>query len=470
MKNKQGKRLSKKMLLATLIVPVAMCLVIVVALAINFVQALMGGAIQDAESAARISSYNSQELVFSLLGVAMTVWVGLNIYNVLSREELNQLLETANNASKITEDTYTQVLISKLRLLPADRFENYLANRLQMLERLPFKILEQMILLEDKFNYAYALYIAGTAGQTMKDGLELVEDLETQVEMHENARLLSRTQHDFLAGYLALRQAELSFFLAQYDEVEGKKVVENHGREILAHYYTALHKLFGVKPLSHCKNLSNCTTEDYQGLAIMANNICSVYIVLIKRENLDSGDLDTAIEAGEIAAKFGAEVQPHIKAIFARNLGVAYEWKGDMENAIRAYYQAYKFDRSCPKVLHCIASWHRKWFCEKYPFLDPNQNPNQFCITTGDFAGAAELFETTTFWYWLEQISNGGFLYGWPFDLPKYVQRLAENGILVDQTLPRIIENGRYHFDALHQTATNYQLWKASLIKAGARL
>lgn len=466
MKKKHSKRRSKKILIATLVVPIAMCLVIIIALAISFVQALMGGAIENAADAALIGAYNSQELVFSLLGVAMTVWVGLNIYNVLSKEELNELIVRADEASKITEDTYTQVLISKLRLLPADRIGNYLASRLQRVELLPSEILQEMILVEDKFNHAYALYTAGTAGQTTRDALRMVKELEKQVETHEKDGNLSRKQHDFLIGYLALRQADLSFFLGQYDEEENEKVKGTHGEKILKQYQIALNELLGVKDFSKCDDLPGYLTEDYQGLSIMANNICCVYTTLIGRDNLREEDYPIAIEAGEAATKFGTEVQPHIQAVFYRNLGVIQEWNKDMGKAIEAYYQAYKLDQKCPKILHCIASWHRKWFCMKYPFLDPRQNPNQFCITTGDFAGAAELLEKTAYWYWLDQVSSGGSCRGWPFDLPAYVRRLEEHGISVNQTLAETIETGRRCHEELKMTQDDYKAWKEAYDQA----
>lgn len=244
------KRLSKKMLIVTLVLPIMMCVVIIVALAISFIQTRNGGAIQSATEAAQINAYNSQELIFSLLGVAITVWIGLNIYNAISKEELSELLDKAEEASTITANTYTQVLISKLRLMPADRIENYLASRLQKIERFPINILEKMILVEDTFNYAYALYTAGVAGQTMKDGLQLVAELAGDVEKCEESGFFSRKQHDFLVGYVALRYADLTFYLAQHDNKARKEIIATHGEQILQQYHTALNELLGVKSIS----------------------------------------------------------------------------------------------------------------------------------------------------------------------------------------------------------------------------
>lgn len=182
MKRKRRKRGSKKALLATLILSIVMCLAVVVGLTINFVRMdYILGRVSPMQ-VAEVNTYNNISLMISMLGVAVSVWVGLNIYNALSKEELNELLEQAERASAIVEDVYTEVLISKLRLLPADRIENYLAGRLSNMERLPCDILKQMIFLEDKFNYAYAMYV-GRASQKYT-GSE-IEDLSEVTEKFE---------------------------------------------------------------------------------------------------------------------------------------------------------------------------------------------------------------------------------------------------------------------------------------------
>ena len=56
------------------------------------------------------------DYVLSLIGMAIAVWIGLNIYNIFSQKELDELLEKSEHAGKIIERVYTEVLISKLRL------------------------------------------------------------------------------------------------------------------------------------------------------------------------------------------------------------------------------------------------------------------------------------------------------------------------------------------------------------------
>lgn len=293
----------------------------------------------------------------------------------------------------------------------------------------------------------------------MRDGLKLVEELAQEIEACEKDGAFSRKQHDFLLGYMALRQADLAFFWAQYDKTEGENVKKSHGKEILKHYYAALNELFGIKDLSMC-DVQGYLPEDYQGLPMMANNICSVYTTLIGKDVIEENDYPTAIAAGECAVKLGTEVAPNVKAIFYRNLGIIYEWSQQMDKAIDAYFEAYKLDHKSPKILHCIASWHRKWFCMKYPFLDPRQTPNHIRVKAADYADAVNLLERTAYWYWLEQISNGGSVLKWPYDLSEYVSRLENRGASVDKKLMTLLDEVNQCHEDLASTKEKYMIWK----------
>ena len=59
-------------------------------------------------------------------------------------------MDKAEHATKITERIYTEVLLSKFRMSPADRTVSYLASRLETIDLLPAEILENLIAVEDK--------------------------------------------------------------------------------------------------------------------------------------------------------------------------------------------------------------------------------------------------------------------------------------------------------------------------------
>lgn len=454
---KSTNRRTKRTRFCLLLVPVVMCLVITVIATFTFLATVLSPGTADMMEA------QSQTLIFSLLGTAITVWVSLNIYNVLSKEDLNGLLEEAARASELTQDVYTQVLASKLRLMPADRIENYLASALLEMERLPEELLHKMITLEDQFNYAYCLYKENAASPSAEQGLKLTEELRKDMTVWE--RDLSRRQMDYLRGYLAMRKADLLFFLAQTDAKKRGEIMCDDGKELLKQYYTALYCFFGLKDFSCCGAVENYSAEECEGLALIANDICAVYVVLIGRANCPQKrekDMSRAIQAGKAAVRFGKGVAPHTRAVFQRNLGVAYEWaEGAKETAFAYYYEAYQHDPSNPKTLHCIASWYRKWLCEKYPLLDQEKGEEGIRLSAKENKDAKELLETAAYWFWLELSCSGGTLCSWPVDLCRYAQRLMRYGdtVTVNCDLIRTIAMGHACFENLKWTGREYKAW-----------
>lgn len=409
---KARSKWSRVLLTVTLIALTGVCLLIMAMTGVHLWKVF---ATDSPETIAAIRANFSQELVFSLLGVAISVWIGLNIYNVLSKEDLQVLVEKTEEtarrieetAERVTEDAYTEVVISKLRLMPTDRIENYLASQLSNLKRLPRDILTCMIKLEDKFNYAYSMYVANQYTKAMTQGLCITDEIESMLIYGEG---LDIDQTEFLLAYIALRKADLTYFSFQ---CRHEKCREKAAMVILDRYRRALLKLFKIDDISFHFPPADYEVEQRQGIALLLNNICSTYLVLFPRK-LTEGELQKAIEAGKKAEEFAAEVQPHIRAVFLRNLGVAYELNGDWGDAMKCYYRAYCNDPTAPKVLHCIASLYRKELGKIIDRENVSKDEKE------------KLLEQSTYWYWMELIHRGGAMPkdSWPVDLQKYAEKL----------------------------------------------
>lgn len=414
---KAQNRWSRILLTITLAALTAVCVLIIIAIGVHLRQSFT---IKDAETIAVIRANFSQELVFSLLGVAISVWIGLNIYNVLSKEDLQVLVEKTEEtarrveetAEKVTEDAYTEVVISKLRLMPADRIENYLASRFVEIERLPCDILKLIVLLEDKFNYAYALYVAGSAVSDLAPMIALICQIETLAQDCHTQGIISEEQHRFLGGYIALRKADFAFSTLQYSSshicekermADAKKMIENY-KEALTQFFHA----------EFAWSVNNFTAEECQGVALIQNSICGAYLVFAPWENWDDDAHKDAILAGETAIKFAGNIQPHIRAVFFRNLGAAHERDGDCKKAMEYYQQAYSNDSTDPKILHCIASLYRKELGKIIDRENVSKDEKE------------KLLEQSTYWYWMELIHRGGAMPkdSWPVDLQKYAEKL----------------------------------------------
>lgn len=407
---KARSKWSRVLLTVTLIALTGVCLLIMATTRVHLWKVF---ATDSPETIAAIRANFSQELVFSLLGVAISVWIGLNIYNVLSKEDLQALMEkTEETAEKVTEEAYTEVLISKLRLMPADRMENYLAGRFVEMDRFPCEILKQIVLLEDKFNYAYAMYVAGSATKDLKPITALIHQLETVTKSYSRQRTISEEQKDFLRGYIALRRADFAFFSVQNN---GDNMSVNEkiccAEEMIKNYHTVLDLFFHAQ----CAwDSYSYTSEECQGIALIYNSICAAYLVFfpwkegeVQNQEQKRKILKDAIWAGEEAIKYASTVQPGIRAVFLRNLGVAYERSGDWMSALRFYNEAYSLNPTNPKILHCIASWYRK----RAMVMQSNDK--------------REFLQMSAYWYCMEFIHKGGNIVGddWLKELKSEAQK-----------------------------------------------
>ena len=112
MGKRHGKRISRKIMIVTLCIPMLLCAVIILDLVFDFIKfAIMDDNAGELSIAILENINRSHSLTLSLIGIAISVWIGLNLYNVLSKEELRSLLKQAEHAAEITQRVYTEVLI-----------------------------------------------------------------------------------------------------------------------------------------------------------------------------------------------------------------------------------------------------------------------------------------------------------------------------------------------------------------------
>ena len=110
-------RTTKKIMLATFVLPIILCTIIILGFCGDFLRFSSAQAITDTPEKVIIKNiYNHESLTLSLIGIAISVWIGLNIYNVLSKEELLTLLDSAQKAAEVTERVYTEMIKSKFRM------------------------------------------------------------------------------------------------------------------------------------------------------------------------------------------------------------------------------------------------------------------------------------------------------------------------------------------------------------------
>lgn len=408
-KNPRRKRISKKAIEVTIAIPLLLCVVIILCRLFDYLRILRFVDTSITLSEAVLENiYNNQSLTLSLIGIAIAVWIGLNIYNVVSKEELNILLEQAEQAAKITQSVYTEVLKSKFRLSVHSSETAYFADQLELIDQLPAEVLQDMITLEDMFSLSYRLYANGRSTIHNERGIRFAEILSEKVEDYRKNAVLTSEQFSFLKGYISLRWGDFLYFQAQYGDYSASEraaLIE----EAVKKYKKAVFRFFKIRDIALCTNPELYQPSERECIAYLGNNIGSAYLLsIVPAEKIN---LEEVIAAETVAITFSAEISPEVREVFVRNLGVAYERKNEMNMAFKQYCRAYRLNQNNWKTAHCIASWYRKQISRRFPQISSLLTLKKEQISKFSKADKAELeymLKKSAYWYKRKQTNNHG--------------------------------------------------------------
>lgn len=411
---KERRRTSRKVMLVTLAIPFILSVAIVLYLGLSELRWRSSAETSPEmlQAAAQEGAGQSQTLVLSLIGVAISVWIGLNLYNVLSKEELKELLDQAEKASRITEEAYTKVLTSKFWLASSERAEPLLAVRLEEMDPLPEEILEQIIAIEDTLYIVYEAYRDGMPTPYSQKGSARCKALAARCETEE----LTKEQAHFLKGYLALRRGDFLYYGSEQRNLD-LAAEDELADQILEEYHEALFELFRIREIETCRQPGCYGLEEKQALAVLANSICSTYLLKKRQPEKEKEKwYQPAISAGKVAEEFSEEVSQRARATYIRNLGAAYERSGQWALALAGYQRSYELDPSSAKINRCLGSWYRRELSRRYPMLPENLELTDETVNTLTQAQReqlAEELERVAYWYEQSQRCKTGEAAEW---------------------------------------------------------
>ena len=404
---------TKKIMGITLAIPLVLCGVLVLGLLWDMFRPVGPAAGQDvpAEEIVERRTYDQGSLTLSLIGIAVSVWIGLNLYNVLSKEELQKLLDTAEKAAQITEQVHTETLRSKFRLAANNTESRYFVSRLDELDTLPLDILKQLIAVEDLNTSAYRLYLEGHPTADSGEGQALAEKAIEMVQKYREMGWLRSDQYSFLMGLLSSRDADFHYFQAQFGTGRER---EDHAQAAIDRYEEAARYLFRIEDITYCQDLRNFHSDERQCLAILANDIGSAYLLF--RRGLTEHELAKAIALEKVAVRASSGLLPSVREKPCRNLGAFYERSGRPDEAFEQYCRAFRLVQDYWKVPHCIASWYYKQIWIR--FLGQrdikqmsglsNRMEDLLALPEESRQEVQELLKRSIYWYRVEQSLRPG--------------------------------------------------------------
>ena len=284
----------------------------------------------DINTTKSISESSLSTIGLEVIGLAITVWTGLNIINAVSRQEVNKLKEELNNIINRMEDKNKNEFLLELLKTDTDEMSRYYYRKFKE-ESIAFS---EIIIVEQMFNKVYEMHSNGSMDNEII--IKEVEELEKIIkEKLENIN--TRYKKRLVKNYLEFRKAEILFYkgYALSDEEEIEKAYESYDKatkiyfKLISDLDIKFPKYKSVDKLNTKK--INKYYNNYELFAYFANTIGEAYgnMVLNCPESEKDNIKDVAEKAvfySKLAVECAKEYEIN-KEVYYKNLGCNYERK-----------------------------------------------------------------------------------------------------------------------------------------------
>ena len=401
----------------SLVIPALICIAILIIIILKYLYplAILNFCEIKQPTINLVSEQTEISLLLSIVGIAISVWIGLNIYEVVAQKDLEGLIDRTENLLNRAEHISTEILVSKLRISYKDRSAQYFSEQFEFCDILDQDVLKDLISIEDTYTVAYFSYSHSVFSESYEKGRSIAKDLIAKTIQLKQKKLITSMQYELLLSYANLRFADFSYFSVQYGEKLSKPDLKNKVFDII-HSYTAVLKMqFNIHS---CDQFGDCyayTETERQCLAFIANSIGSIYL-LYPAYFYPNNHLDQVVKYQLVAKNFSTSYNPECRALFIRNLGVAYERQGDLDKAFKEYCLSYKLNPLNIKTSHCLGSLYRRKIHRTYPFVSEDLKIEYLKInslTSLDKNIIQDLLKKSLYWYSNEFRLGGKLMDKW---------------------------------------------------------
>ena len=324
-----------------------------------------------------IDTYNNQFLSLGLeiIGVAISVWIGLNIYNIIKRDSIRELEEQANKTqTDLNEfsDNYTQFNIIAIENahIQEDRINTYFINEFTQKHSnvLNYKLTKYIVFFEKSFESIIESY--GNNNSTLMESH--LNKLKNEIDMFKKeidlkSNSLNDEERRFIRSYITCRLADYNYYYGLYHksideyasarkfllEAENNylqiitkykindKTVNIYINNVLGYIYQLFHNMCNNRNIDEKKEFAK-KAYDY------SKNACL---------DKDGNNLNTGYVRDY--RNYGVNIENYIKYYIK---GHTSDYIMKLFEAYNQYLMAYKLDSKDIKTLTCLSSCILKIF------------------------------------------------------------------------------------------------------------
>lgn len=282
-------------------------------------------AVESIEQLMNDSFKSSIDFLIGLLGIVISVWVGLTIYNAIKKDELDKLIENVENSNKINAKVHTSTLYKTFdtNWTSSEYYLKEFSKNNWKLE--DADIISNILLVENCFQRIVKYYNKNDYINIQRfspHALELCEKAVIDIHNHK----VSPTAE----GYFLQRKADFLYYQGmgeKYTEKNAQKTFE----EAIKWYKIAIN-----------------TDKKINYRGYLDNTMGYLLYLLFGYENKS----DYLKQAEKYLIKACREED----YIYHKNLGCVYEAMGEFDNAEKFYRQAISFKPTDYKSRICLAS------------------------------------------------------------------------------------------------------------------
>lgn len=396
MKDQSIKKLTTGKILVLMAIPLCIMLMIIVFQALYFwenhkissallISITNNGISNDSIALIKefISSYNNQSISIGLdiIGTAISVWIGLNIYNIVKRSSIKELENIAIAAEqkidKFTND-YKDFTIITLQnaYVSEDRINFFFVEKLIAYDEeshcLTYNITKRIVIIENLLKTINAHYIAGNTtivhdfNRRLNDEFNILASEINQPRHHFNDKLTS-----LFDAFITCRKGDMLY----YDGLAYRDENNLHGASIQLQNAVRLYNTVLETLKDEQSHLAQSYLHNVQGyIYFVLQTIESSKPKGERDEQRIKQHIQAAYKHSMIACKNITDAEPLTKyARIYRNYGVNIEHYGKLNNgcntplgslvqAYEQYMKAFQIDSKDIKTLISISSCILKIF------------------------------------------------------------------------------------------------------------
>lgn len=151
------------------------------------------------------------DTILSTISIAVSVWIGLNIYNVYKKEDIEKLLEQVEKSTEkmVYEGEKRKFLWSLEKGEYMYEICRYMCDQFETLEYIPMAIMKELTFFEKRIYWIYNAYENRRKKECISQAIKALEDVP---QLRRRLDILEQPEYSVVSSYLNIRESDLLFY------------------------------------------------------------------------------------------------------------------------------------------------------------------------------------------------------------------------------------------------------------------